>query len=1205
MTVKWTNDQFAAIEARGSHVLVSAAAGSGKTAVLVERLSSRLLDEADALTADRMLVVTFTNAAAAEMKRRIAKALEEALRDDPTNEYVRKQRQMLNRALITTIHSFCLEVIRENYYLLDLDPAFKIAEERDLVLLQDDVLEEVLEEEYGKQDTDFFALVDAYTSDRGDSEIEDLILGLYHYARTLPDPDAYLDKLISMYSFGDDPDHEAILIEFGHMLWQDIEKAVRDLRKLEAELRVAGYEPQSENIRQAIFPFEQLEGEEIVWSELETAARAMKFGTMKAVPKKEEHQIYHEVLKPAYDQAKKKLTAAAERARVSGADLLESVSMQQPLVKTLVRTVRAFGTAYEQAKRDRAFVDFSDLEHYALAILRQEDGPSDVAALYKERFVEVLVDEYQDTNEIQETIINLVANEREEIGNLFMVGDIKQSIYRFRHAEPGLFIDKATRFKQADTGKRIDLSQNFRSRAEVLHGINDLFVQLMDEEVGEIAYDEAAQLVPGREYEPIPANPEFMIVDGTSRELSKQEVEGRAIATRILELVSGEEPFKVTDEVTGQLRNCEYRDMVILVRSKKGRVEQLMDILTQYNIPAYTDSDGGYFQATEIRMILALLKVIDNPLQDIPLAGALRSPMFRFDDGELARIRLESEDSFFEALKAKADDDDELSVKCGDFLDRLSHWRTYARNHSLSELIQQLFNDTGFYDFSGGLPGGKGRQENLKALYDRALSYERSGYRGLYRFLRVMDRLQDTGEDLSEARSLGDEENVVRIMTVHKSKGLEFPVTIVAQLGKQFNTLDQKQRVIFHKQYGISLDAIDVVTRTKSETFVKEMIRRDLDATMKAEEMRVLYVALTRAKEKLILVGTVGDSAKQLQQWLQVGQSGELLASEARREAKTYLDWIAPALLRLPSATTFIESFGFTVPASFYESTSWTYRLIGEDDLAEIATLQEMMAQLHHVQRFEAIDFPIQNEDETIRAVHKALTYSYPAQDAVRTAAKQTVTELKRAMQLEQAAFEDPVRPIDTPYREPKWRQVKQTGAERGTTLHLIFQMADPNQPIVDQIDQWERHGMLSPVEAETARLAIPDVEAFFQTDVGQALADALERGTAWRELPFTYTVPAERVNPDGQFTDEDVLIQGIIDCLYFDGTSYVLLDYKSDAVVHLSESREDAHERLRERYAIQLQLYREAIETIWEICVEQTLIYSLDLQEIVTVTTS
>ncbi|WP_455330934.1 helicase-exonuclease AddAB subunit AddA [Exiguobacterium profundum] len=1204
MTVKWTNDQFAAIEARGSHVLVSAAAGSGKTAVLVERLSSRLLDETDELTADRMLVVTFTNAAAAEMKRRIAKALEEALRDDPTNEYVRKQRQMLNRALITTIHSFCLEVIRENYYLLDLDPAFKIAEERDLVLLQDDVLEEVLEEEYGKQDTDFFALVDAYTSDRGDSEIEDLILGLYHYARTLPNPDAYLDKLVSMYTFGEDPDEEAILIEFGQMLWHDIEKAVRDLRKLEAELRVAGYEPQSENIRQAIFPFEQLEGETIVWSELETAARAMKFGTMKAVPKKEEHQIYHEVLKPAYDQAKKKLTAAVEQARVSGADLLESVSMQQPLVETLVRTVRAFGQAYEQAKRDRAFVDFSDLEHYALAILRQDGGPSDVAALYKERFAEVLVDEYQDTNEIQETIINLVANEREEIGNLFMVGDIKQSIYRFRHAEPGLFIDKATRFRQANTGKRIDLSQNFRSRAEVLHGINDLFVQLMDEEVGEIAYDEAAQLVPGREYEPIPADPEFILVDGASRELSKQEVEGRAIATRILELVSGDEPFKVTDESTGQLRNCEYRDIVILVRSKKERVEQLMDILTQYNIPAYTDSDGGYFQATEIRMILALLKVIDNPLQDIPLAGALRSPMFRFDDSELARIRLESEDSFYEALKAKADDDDELGVKCGEMLDRLSRWRTYARNHSLSELIQQLFNDTGFYDFSGGLPGGKGRQENLKALYDRALSYERSGYRGLYRFLRVMDRLQDTGEDLSEARSLGDEENVVRIMTVHKSKGLEFPVTIVAQLGKQFNKRDQMQRVIFHKQYGISLDAIDVVTRTKSETFVKEMIRRDLDATMKAEEMRVLYVALTRAKEKLILVGTVGEPLKHLQQWLQVGQSGDLLASEARREAKTYLDWIAPALLRLPSAASFIESFGFTVPSTFQESTSWIYRVIGEADLAEIATLQEMMAQLHHVQRFEAIDFPIQNEEETIRAVQQALTYEYPAQDAVRTAAKQTVTELKRAMQLEQAAFEDPVRPVDTPYREPKWRQVKQTGAERGTTLHLIFQLADPNQPIVDQINQWEMQGMLSPIEAETARLAIPDIEMFFQTEVGQALAGALERGTAWRELPFTYTVPAERVNPDGHFTDEYVLIQGIIDCLYFDGDSYVLLDYKSDAVTHLSDSREEAHERLRDRYAIQLQLYREAIETIWNIRVERTLIYSLDLQEIVTMST-
>lgn len=1199
--MKWTNDQQAAIDARGSHILVSAAAGSGKTAVLVERLSSRLLDETDELTADRMLVVTFTNAAAAEMKRRIAKALDEALREQPDNAYIRKQRQMLNRALITTIHSFCLEVIRENYYLLDLDPAFKIAEERDLVLLQDDVLEEVLELEYGREDVDFFHLVDAYTSDRGDEEIEALILGLYHYSRTLPDPNRYLDQLVAMYQFGDDADDEPLLIEYGALLYEEIDKAVRALRRIEVELRIAGYPVQAESIGDAIQSFDLI-AQQPQWSQLETAARGVSFKTMKAVPRKEEHAIYHNTLKPAYDQEKKRLMAALEQARVSGADLLESVARQRPLVETLVRMVRTFGQAYEEAKRDRAFVDFSDLEHYALAILREGDGPSPVASLYKQRFVEVLVDEYQDTNEIQETIINLVADEREMSGNLFMVGDIKQSIYRFRHAEPGLFIDKATRFRSSETGHRIDLSQNFRSRAEVLHGINDLFIQLMDRDVAEIEYDEAARLVPGRMYDPIPAQPEWLLVNGESRELSKQEVEGRAIATRILELVSGDDPFKVTDEATGQLRACAYRDIVILVRSKKERVEQLMEILTQYNIPAYTDSDGGYFQATEIRMMLALLKVIDNPFQDIPLAGSLRSPLFRFNDRELAQIRLESEDSFYEALQSKAEDDDELGIKCGEVLDHLSRWRTYARNHSLSELIQQLFNDTGFYDFAGGLPGGKGRQDNLKALYDRALSYERSGYRGLYRFLRVMDRLQDTGEDLSEARSLGDEENVVRIMTVHKSKGLEFPVTIVAQLGKQFNKRDQMQRVIFHKQYGISLDAIDVVTRTKSETFVKEMIRRDLDATMKAEELRVLYVALTRAKEKLILVGTVADPAKQIETWRNVERRGDVLSSESRREAKTYLDWIAPALLKLPSAEPFLAQFGASGVQVTQEATAWTYRLVEENDLAEMATLQEMMAQLHHVKRFEAIDFPVRNEQTVLETVRRALDFTYPHREATQTAAKQTVTELKRAMQLEQAAFEETYRPTNTPYREPKWRQVRQTGAERGTTLHLVFQLVDPDQPIDEQITRWEGQGMLSPVEAETAHLALPEIEAFYETSVGQDLAAALRNGTAWRELPFTYTVPVARVNPDSQETDEHVLIQGIIDCLYFDGTSYVLLDYKSDAVLYQSDTREVAHERLRERYRIQLQLYREAIETIWNIRVDRTLIYSLDLQEIVEV---
>ncbi|WP_029595958.1 helicase-exonuclease AddAB subunit AddA [Exiguobacterium chiriqhucha] len=1198
--MQWTNDQQAAIDARGSHVLVSAAAGSGKTAVLVERLASRLLDETDELTADRMLVVTFTNAAAAEMKRRIAKALDQALRDDPENAYIRKQRQMLNRALITTIHSFCLEVIRENYYLLDLDPAFKIAEERDLVLLQDDVLEDVLEDAYGEQDQAFFALIDAYTSDRGDSEIEELILGLYHYARTLPDPEAYLDELVSLYQFDGDPDDEQLLIEFGHLLWVDIEKALRQLRRVAIELRLAGYEAQSENVQQAILPFANLDPDSFKWSELETASRAVKFGTMKSVQKKEEHHVYHTVLKPAYDQAKKKLSEATAQAGTSGADYLEVLMTQRPLVETLVKTVRTFGAAYEQAKRDRAFVDFSDLEHYALAILRDGDGPSSVASLYKQRFAEVLIDEYQDTNEIQETIIGLVSHEAEHVGNLFMVGDIKQSIYRFRHAEPRLFIEKATRFKQGGSGQRIDLSQNFRSRAEVLHGINDLFVRLMDEEVSEIEYDEAARLVPGRAYEELEARPELILVNGESRDLSKQELEGRAIATRILELVSGEEPFKVTDEATGLLRSCEYRDIVILVRSKKERVEQLMDILTQYNIPAYTDSDGGYFQATEIRMMLAVLKLIDNPLQDIPLAGALRSPMFGFSDQELAKIRLESEDSFFEALKAKADDEDDLGLKCGDVLDALSAWRTFARNHSLSELIQQVFNDTGFYDFAGGLPGGKGRQENLKALYDRALSYERSGYRGLYRFLRVMDRLQDNGEDLSEARSLGEEENVVRIMTVHKSKGLEFPVTIVAQLGKQFNKRDQMQRVIFHKRYGISLDAIDVVTRTKTETFVKEMIRRDLDATMKAEEMRVLYVALTRAKEKLILVGTIKEPGKQIQQWLHVEQTGTTLSAESRRDAKTYLDWVAPALLKLEGAASFLEQQGLPVIAPQQEATPWTYRIIGEEDLAEVATLQEMMAQLHHVKQFEAIDFPVKDEANVSEFVHKAFAYAYPAQAATETAAKQTVTELKRALQLEQAAFEETYRATDTPYREPKWKQSPQTGAERGTTLHLVFQLIDPSEPLDVQIDRWEAESMLSPVEAETARLASPEIEAFFASETGRALTAALQTGTGWRELPFTYTVPSERVNPTGTFTDEHVLIQGIIDCLFYDGETYVLLDYKSDSVLFSSDSRDAAKQMLRDRYHVQLSLYREAIEAIWGITVGQMLIYSLELQEIV-----
>lgn len=425
--MKWTSDQQAAITARGSHVLVSAAAGSGKTAVLVERLAKRLLDEDDPLTADRMLVVTFTNAAAAEMKRRIANVMESAIQQEPDRPYLRKQRQLLNRALITTIHSFCLEVIRENYYLLDLDPAFKIAEERDLVLLQEDVLAEVLEQAYEEASPDFFALVDAYSSHRGDTEIEQLILGLYAFARTLPTPERYLDDLVALYTFGDDPDEEAVLQEFATQLWEDITSSASRLFKIAERMVQAGYVNQGEPLLELTRPLVQ-RTEVPRWSELETFARTFEFPRAKAVPKSELY--YHETLKEAADKEKKKLQTLFKQAGVSGADYLQTLRNQAPYVSELVRMTRAFGVAYERAKRERAFVDFSDLEHFALAVLREGDGPSDVAELYRERFIEVLVDEYQDTNEIQEAIIRLVSLSDEANGNLFMVGDVKQSIVR-------------------------------------------------------------------------------------------------------------------------------------------------------------------------------------------------------------------------------------------------------------------------------------------------------------------------------------------------------------------------------------------------------------------------------------------------------------------------------------------------------------------------------------------------------------------------------------------------------------------------------------------------------------------------------------------------------------------------------------------------------------------------------------------------------
>ncbi|MGI1806318.1 helicase-exonuclease AddAB subunit AddA [Exiguobacterium sp. TDN 0502] len=1178
MSVRWTEEQQQAISARGGHILVSAAAGSGKTAVLVERLTQRLMDPEDALSADRILVATFTNAAAREMKTRVIEVMDRRIKEAPDDLYLKKQRQLMNRAQITTIHSFCLSILRENYYRIGLDPAFRIADESELLLLQDDVLEALFESFYASEDPGFYDLIDSYTSDRDDQAMITLISNLYRFSRSLPDPEAFYAHLIAQYDQPIDPDESSLMQRLVDLEWESLANLLSRYRELALELEQSGYAEMGTMMRQDIAPFSSLETHARQWTTVAFAFQALEFGRWKS-PRGDEG------IKP-FQTERTRLVAEFKKAKElfvqkTGVDYLEDLRSQLRHVETIVTLVRQFATDYLEAKQQRGIVDFSDLEHFALEILTSDGQPSDVAKLLQDRFIEVLVDEYQDTNEVQERIIQLVSKTDEATGNLFMVGDVKQSIYKFRHAEPGLFLEKFKRFQQTAAGTRIDLTKNFRSRLEVLDGTNQIFRQVMDETVGEIDYDEAAHLRLGNMsyLESEQVAPELLLIDPLDSE--KEEVEARAIATRILELVDTEHPHLIYDSKVNRFRTCEYRDIVVLARSRGKRVQALVEVLEQYEIPVYADTTGGYFQATEIQIMMALLKTIDNPLQDIPFASLLRSPIFGVTDQDLGRIRAKQKDgSFYEAALAMASEDSSLGVSIDEIIRRIQAWRTEARGSALPAFIRSLFDQTGYFEYVGCLAGGRSRQANLNALYERAKQYEASGYRGLYRFLRLINRLIERGEDFAEARSLGEDEDVVRIMTIHQSKGLEFPVTIVSQLTKQFNKQDQMQAIQLHKTYGIALDAIDPIRRLRSGTLLKEVIRREMDREMKAEEMRVLYVAMTRAKEKLILVGTVKDLDTQLIDWQMTPPDEVLLSENDRRQAKSYADWVVPAVLR----SSLLRP----------DETEWSLRLLSLEELAPYQEISTLVEQLEHVQKLEKIDVPI-NESVKV-AVESAFSYRYPHALATETAAKRTVTELKRAEQLERAAFETTYRQKNY-YRTPQFLGPVLSGAERGTVLHLAMQLYLPDLPLLAQIDQWEKEERITQIEATTMREAAGQLQGFLNSDIGRLFSDRLRTHQVYRELPFTYKIKASRFRQDWAGPVDDAVMQGIVDCLIQDGETYILLDYKSDQIVETADEQSPA-DVLRERYATQLNLYQEALEAILRIRITRKVIYAFALEE-------
>ncbi|MFJ7735934.1 helicase-exonuclease AddAB subunit AddA [Lysinibacillus sp. NPDC097287] len=1222
--VTWTDDQWKAIYASGQDTLVSAAAGSGKTAVLINRMIEKVVAKENPINVDELLVVTFTNASAAEMRHRMAQALEKAIIENPSSSHLRRQLSLINKAQISTLHSFCLAIVKQYAYMLEIDPGFRIANEAEVALLRDDVLADVLEAAYDTLDEAkahaLYRLIDSFTSDRDDQAIEILMSKLYDTSRVHAEPFKWLKSLPEEYKLAEDVTIDDL--ELSQYVKLTVKHSLEEAFVLISEMREITLKPDgpAPYAETAEIDFAMIQegiriSREGTWQELFDYFGTVKWTKLKSVKKDAlANPDLQDLAKKKREAAKKIVNKMKETYFVrTPARLLEEIRLMAPTIETLVELTEQFSEQFSMAKLERGIIDFSDLEHFALQILTiEEDGnlkPSPIALDFKKRFKEVLVDEYQDTNMLQETILQLVKNGDEQNGNLFMVGDVKQSIYRFRLAEPKLFMRKYGDFVEEpeNTGMRIDLNANFRSRKEVLDGTNYVFAQIMGERVGEIDYDEKASLKPAAPYDDkeVPVEltilhpPQEEVTDEDDQaepviseaseleELKKSQYEARFIIERIQQLMA--EGTTVFDTKSGAERPLKYSDIVILMRSMTWSAD-LVEEFKLAGIPLYAESSKGYFDALEVMIMLNTLKVIDNPYQDIPLASVLRAPFVGLTENELAKIRLaEPKAPFYDALKqfVRSEGRGVQSVtfeKLQRFMLQFENWRDLARRGSLSDLIWKIYLDTHYYEMVGAMPNGRQRQANLRVLHDRALMYEKTAFRGLFRFLRFIDRMRTRGDDLGTAKSIGEKDDVVRLVTIHSSKGLEFPVVFVAGMGRPFNKMDFHNPYLFDQDYGLAVKAIDPEDRITYTSLPFLAMKEKKELEMRAEEMRVLYVAMTRAKERLILVGSVRNWEKTREKW-QDAQSLPLdapLQEYLRARANSYFDWVGPAVARHidfapladgPYKTRDNPSRWF-VQAMSTLAFDYEMPLDHEELQQELATIEDQALFNEIKNRFQA---------------------QYKFQQSTLKRSKTSVSEIKRLENLQRQEepeyfFSAPQKQTTTIAPRPAFLQEKRmTGAEIGTVVHAVMQHVpqwgfSTVQEVETFVEDLVAKQLLT--EAEAKVVPCEKIVHFFTTDIGQRFKEAKQ---IRKEMPFTIS----RVDEDG----DAQIVQGIVDCLFEDSNgNWVLLDYKTDHIqAHFAEEPALSKELLG-RYAVQLRVYSEAIESILHIKVSEKVLYLFDV---------
>lgn len=1234
---KWTKEQETAIVCKDKTLLVSAAAGAGKTAVLVERIMRRILDPVDPVDIDRLLVVTFTNAAAQEMKDRIARELLARQKLNPSDKNIQRQLLLLGKAAISTLHSFCLDLIRRNYYLLALpekmvlDPHFRIIDDTEAVLLKLEVLENIFEDRYANEEAGFLKLVECFGGERDDHTLQDLVLQLYDFSRSHPDPALWLSQLSqSFLAKSEDNFVRELFLGLLESTIHPLEEAVFKLEQAEnlcfsangPAVYLAGLAQEREELQLLLSRIMCADkfsySENLLQSLSEVKFQSLKPCRDKAVNAdiKDEVIFLRDEAKNIIKKLQKELCARKPQ------EFLEDMREVHPLIESLCMFTADFAREYLNEKLGRNKLDFADLEHFALMLLfagLEQSGSTDgLTEQLNERFVEVMVDEYQDVNCVQEAILQLVSG-GDAAAKLFMVGDVKQSIYGFRLAEPGLFLAKYKQYAKyeqnnAEKAQKIILSRNFRSSRVIVSGVNYLFRRIMNTKLGGIAYDQDAELIYGAAYpdtekeelakgaievhiiekakstdktladEKFPDNPD-QDEEVASEDLSAAQTEARLTAKKIQQLL---EDKQIWDKELNIYRPVRYSDIVILMRSIKGAAPFFLEEFNRLAIPAYAEVSTGFLAAQEVQVMLAILKIIDNPRQDIPLAAVLRSPVIGLTPDELAEIRLAfPRGAFYDAVRlAVRRNSGELGRVLNRFLKKLRIWRTFSRRHSLVELIWLIFRETGYYDYAGALPGGRQRQANLRSLQDRAKQYEETAMKGLFKFLRFLEKLEEKNQDLGAARPLGEKDNVIRIMSIHKSKGLEFPVVFLVGTGKQFNRQDLREDILIDKDLGLGPVWVDCEKRLKYPTLARIAVKNKLKRELLAEEIRILYVAMTRAREALIIVGSANDLAAKMKRWqAAIKHKQDVLPAAFMSSASCFLDWLGPCLIKDNSEQTPFDfdrakwELHFWHTQDFQNQPEKTNKIKNEQ-LAKIAALS-----------------PLQEDEELRGFVESRLSWQYPYMQFANIPAKLSVTEIKHKLQqhIQDQSAEKLFSPWQVFEKRPKFLQEKQrlTAEELGSALHLVMKHLDLNacltaENIREQTEQMVQKEIISTLQRDS--IPYEKIALFFQSDLGQRIKSSPR---VLREVPFTIMLPAAQVLGINDITGkEKVLVQGTIDCLFEEQDGYILLDYKTDRLAKAGI------EVLKERYILQLDLYARAVEAIMKKAVREKIIYSFAVGE-------